>query len=537
MKKHYVLFFIFIFNYEYAQSREIIKIDSLLYKADQNLYINTFNTLKFAKNASLIAENIDEPEKKAWSYLYIAKSLAYYMRCEESIQYINKGLSECHKIKDNKLILGLLAEVLSVNYSRLGFLDQQLGQYQRILTISSDQNSISFKLLRSRTYRRLSLYYTNIKKYELAENFINKALVAANYPEIGKKKLKRFELDKANIYNWKGVLCLKQNEMDSSYYYLNKAILQARIDRMSSEYWFLANLGRYYKENKNYQKSLKSFLHSLEIAKNSPDRRNNKNYSEEYQEIASLYKILNNREKESFYNKLAIDAKGRENEERMGQVQKSISSILNEQQNEKQSIFGYLSLVIVIIIIVALMLIYFMNSRYKLIKRKKAILREKYDKVISELIDSKKKNNIGLNNFTSESESSLSVIADNRLMSLDKEKEILRKLEVFERGLDFTIKGFTISNLSSILETNTKYLTYILKERRNKNFNDYINGLRIKFIVEKLYEDPKYLNYKINYLSELSGFSTHSRFAQIFKKEVDMSPSEFICQINKNKNN
>ncbi|MCT4074668.1 AraC family transcriptional regulator [Elizabethkingia anophelis] len=53
-------------------------------------------------------------------------------------------------------------------------------------------------------------------------------------------------------------------------------------------------------------------------------------------------------------------------------------------------------------------------------------------------------------------------------------------------------------------------------------------------IITKLYEEPEYLNYKISYLADIGGFSSHSHFTQIFKKEVEISPSEFITQLKRN---
>lgn len=114
------------------------------------------------------------------------------------------------------------------------------------------------------------------------------------------------------------------------------------------------------------------------------------------------------------------------------------------------------------------------------------------------------------------------------LISEAKESELLEKLNHFETGTDFMAKNFTLSNLASILDTNTKYVHYLLKAHRNKNFNDYINGLKIKYIVHCLCKEPKFQNYKISYLADIGGFSSQSRFAYIFKKEVGLSPSEFI---------
>jgi len=122
-----------------------------------------------------------------------------------------------------------------------------------------------------------------------------------------------------------------------------------------------------------------------------------------------------------------------------------------------------------------------------------------------------------------------------KIMPEKRIKELLQKLENFENSAEFTTRNFTISNMASLFNTNTKYINYILQQYRGKNFNDYLNGIRINYIIQKMINDPEYLNYKIDYLSEVSGYSSHSRFTQMFKKEVKMSPSEFISQLSKEK--
>ena len=73
-----------------------------------------------------------------------------------------------------------------------------------------------------------------------------------------------------------------------------------------------------------------------------------------------------------------------------------------------------------------------------------------------------------------------------------------------------------------------KYITHILRETYGKDFTTYINELRINHITQLLEEEPKYRQYKISYLAEIGGYSSHSKFTAMFKKVKDCSPSEFI---------
>lgn len=119
-------------------------------------------------------------------------------------------------------------------------------------------------------------------------------------------------------------------------------------------------------------------------------------------------------------------------------------------------------------------------------------------------------------------------IFPKNLVSEETERELLKKLEAFEAGLDFTRSDMSIAFLASNLNTNTKYLSDVINRHKGKNFNGYINELRVNYIIHQLKTDPIYLNYKISYLAEECGFSSHSSFTTVFKSVTGISPTKFI---------
>ncbi|WP_449401179.1 helix-turn-helix domain-containing protein [Chryseobacterium wanjuense] len=93
----------------------------------------------------------------------------------------------------------------------------------------------------------------------------------------------------------------------------------------------------------------------------------------------------------------------------------------------------------------------------------------------------------------------------------------------------------SLSMLSAQMGVNTKYLSEVINNNKGKNFNGYINELRINHIAHLLKTDQTYLNYKVSYLAEYSGFSSHSAFTTIFKSVTGMSPNAYIQEISKSK--
>jgi len=117
------------------------------------------------------------------------------------------------------------------------------------------------------------------------------------------------------------------------------------------------------------------------------------------------------------------------------------------------------------------------------------------------------------------------------LLSNQKIEQLLNDLDIFEQRTDFLNPSMSLSMLAAQLQTNTKYLSHIINNYKNADFNGYINRLRINYILLKLKEDPSYATYKISYLAETCGFSSHSVFSSVFKQVLGISPSYFIAQL------
>jgi AraC-like DNA-binding protein len=121
------------------------------------------------------------------------------------------------------------------------------------------------------------------------------------------------------------------------------------------------------------------------------------------------------------------------------------------------------------------------------------------------------------------------------LMTSETEAKLLELLEDFEKGILYNNKNMSLPFLAGELSTNTKYLSYIINQHKTSDFKTYINRLRINYIIEKLASDEKYRQYKISILAEECGFSSHSKFAAVFKSVTEMSPSVYIKHLEEDK--
>ena len=115
----------------------------------------------------------------------------------------------------------------------------------------------------------------------------------------------------------------------------------------------------------------------------------------------------------------------------------------------------------------------------------------------------------------------------------ETENAILKRLEAFEASDNYANPNMSLALLAKQMKTNTKYISEIIHTHKNKNFNTYINELRINYIIKLMQEDSKYLNYKVSYLAEKSGFSSHSAFTVVFKSITKITPKQFVTFLKK----
>ncbi|WP_299683058.1 tetratricopeptide repeat protein [uncultured Dokdonia sp.] len=145
-----------------------------------------------------------------------------------------------------------------------------------------------------------------------------------------------------------------------------------------------------------------------------------------------------------------------------------------------------------------------------------------YKKRFEKLLDT-------LNNKTIEI-SNIEVEKVSRNLNIDPEiiSSILNKLQAFELKNDFLKKTITITSLAKKLSTNTKYLSNVINTYKGKTFVQYINDLRIEYILQELKVNPKLHHYTILSIAKEASFNSVNSFTTAFRKKTGISPSYYI---------
>lgn len=132
---------------------------------------------------------------------------------------------------------------------------------------------------------------------------------------------------------------------------------------------------------------------------------------------------------------------------------------------------------------------------------------------------------------TKSNEKNLSLTIED--ISQETVVSVLRQLEKFEKEKKFLEKDLTLVKLTAAFDSNVKYLSKIIYHSRGKKFVDYINDLKVDYLITLLKEDPKIRKYSNKALAEEIGFSSTQRFANAFYARTGMPTSYFIEELEK----
>ena len=271
-------------------------------------------------------------------------------------------------------------------------------------------------------------------------------------------------------------------------------------------------LGMNYFNTKDYQKSL---YHSESAIRNPQKVADFIDFDLEAKRYAFFAsKSMDLKEKSIRYADLFM-SKNSElvNQKRNNFVNQIIQNTYVEDFQNRNETLKYYLLLIALVSSAAVVSVYYFQRK----KTKRQF--EKFQKVISELNDPGKNDEEIKVTFKT---------GKSKELSDEKSMEILQKLQKFEKGKLFLKPEMSLAFLAGHLQTNVNTLSATINQYKKQNFNDYINGLRIDYIVKKLQSDNQYKKFKISSLAQECGFSSHSIFTIAFKKRTEVSPSQFI---------
>lgn len=112
--------------------------------------------------------------------------------------------------------------------------------------------------------------------------------------------------------------------------------------------------------------------------------------------------------------------------------------------------------------------------------------------------------------------------------SIRDDKQLLERIqEVLTDMNEICNPDFNLNRLTSLVGTNTSYVSQIINSEYGKNFRTLINELRIHEAQRRIVDTEKYGHLTIQAIGESVGFSSQTTFNRTFKRITGITPSVY----------
>jgi AraC-like DNA-binding protein/Tfp pilus assembly protein PilF len=456
------------------------------------------------------------------------KALEYYQISKDIFQKINNevGLAKAYNN------MGIIYEISDKNEIALENYNKSLELWQKINNFSSGEAE-TMKIIAS-IYNNMGIVYKNIGSLDKALEYYNESL------EISSKIKDEVGLISNTLCNI-GLIHYEKKNYNEALNYLNQSLeLDRKLNNKHGMAISLNNLGNILfnigKFNQSYAHqrealNIASEIAATELIKNACfglyqyyDRLKISDSALKYQGLFYNLKdsIYSNESKSriaALENKFAFEKK--DNEIKLLKAEQE----LKEMRLRAWKKWLYVSLCGIFLSFIFIVLILFQKQRKD--RANKELVRKNLEILQSEENLRSRLEQVRTETVTPPEQNPVPRYAASALTEVQKE-EIKRMIaEVLEAEKFFLKSNFTIDELSDHLNISRTYISQVINEKFNLNFNAFINEYRVKEVI-RMFTNAENNNLTIEAIAQSVGFGSKSSFNSAFKKYTGTTPSVFL---------
>lgn len=526
MKYNYLIFLLFLSFQLFSQS------DKIQSKINKRINENSILMEKIPDQTLINLRKLQRESLNANYYQGVIKSTTLIVEIllrtivdyHQILEETDLGIKIANETSNFSAIIQF-HQYRSVAYYNLGLIDLGFRELEYALPYTNKLTNLNEQNLKiAHIYGAMAPYYKFKKDTKNHILYLKKSLDVIKHvhdsSEFLSEKRRIIALQFADV----AYLLNSQKKIDSAKFYFSKSYdLFNKYDLpLFDKTKLLLVMSHFYFQNKDYYKAIQLSHNGLNVRKKNNHPILKKEF---YNILFKSYLEINQIDSSKYYSRLYDEA----NENIQVVKDSTLNTTFEQFYKQNHSNNRYQIQKILFIAFVTLTTGAFGLSCW--IRWTKMLIYQKY----VDILNSKKplEDNSTVKSITAK----ISVINKGSINITDETLTlILKKLEKFEKSHKFTKHDVTLSSIAHELGTNSRYISQIIKEHRGKNFNAYINSLRIGFIIDKLNDDPNFRKYKIAYLANFAGFSSGVVFTTIFKKETGITPSSYISDLEKRHN-
>ena len=482
---------------------------------------NPNDKLKFAD--SCISASLKTNDNDLISRSYLGKGTIYYFNLKryepaldeyvKAYEYSKKGTDEYQKYKVIyhmgvvKSYLGYYIEARKHFEDCIQYFEPKTKGDLHPNTIFNNSKGYLNSL------HQATICYRNLGNYKKADSLVEVGLNFTN-------KSKEFPLEQAYFTKCKGIFEYHQKNYDDAIQSLTSAlpVLKKNNDfswASVADFYIgksYLGLGKQEQAIQQFEKVDSIFQKHKFIV---PELREN------YELLIKYWKEKKNDKQELHYTKNLLKADSilaKDFPYLSAKIHKDYDTQILEDAKGKLEKQNYWSLGAILLLILAVIGLIFIA--WKLYQKEK-LIRKKYSELEERLQTHQPTPAVSYENIPQQSKA---------VISKDVFTDLSEKLKEFEDSKSFKEKGITLPQLAENFKTNTTYLSQYINDVKGMNFNKYLSTLRINYITERMYNDPKVLGYSVQGLADECGISSRQNFSDLFLEINGIRPIDFIRQ-------
>ena len=277
-------------------------------------------------------------------------------------------------------------------------------------------------------------------------------------------------------------------------------------------------------------------------------------------QLAECYQLMGDSSRQQYYHLLYLEKMEQMHNSRLSHIGELnyISSLKKEEAralelNNRQRMQQYLIVGVVIILMVVISsVVQLFRQNRKLHVRNRSLF-EKYQQVIraeaavqrlrktyeAERAEKTLEASVSVvENAESSSETADSIAESGKysrsgLKEAKRESLLFQIQEVLDNPDIICQQDFSLGQMAKLVDSNTTYVSQVINEKYGLTFSIVLGNYRVKEACRRITENSEYDKLTIEAIATSVGFKSRTAFITAFKREVGLTPSEFIRMASK----
>lgn len=381
------------------------------------------------------------------------------------------------------------------------------------------------------------------------------------YNQVGDPQLEDPLLSRFFGYLQQGQLAKAKKDYHAAIYYFNEALQFAENHELGNHYSVpqMGQIGTLEEQLGNDEKAIEWYLRCLEGSRQGSYLPS---LASTYEHLSAIYRKLNNDSASMRYQRLYVqltDSLFSEREfnnkrSRIADYETRTNLLKIDSLNDRNNtLLWVIAIIALMLIALAILIIYIVRQNRHLVETQRLLI-DKHNDLNQQLEIQSRMSEEYFNKLghhadavaadaptnddpkdvapadDDEENAESEAIADTSTPLLSKQQTdhlLMSIAQIMEDSQLISDPEFSLQRLATLVNSNTKYVSWAINATYGKNFKTYLNEYRVREASRMLADSAKYGNLTIAAISEQLGYKSPTSFNQAFKRVFGMTPAAY----------